>query len=128
MNLGATLPINLYLQVRDGSTPVINAISVVITSYSIHYTKLYEVFDPLSLEDVWVQKRWERIVLRATRPCRATPIQTQDSGEAFVLGLLGFVPVHLAGRLIDAETNLNPVQRPASSVGVEQLYLHEAKA
>jgi spermidine/putrescine transport system permease protein len=26
----ATLPINLYLQVRDGSTPVINAISVLM--------------------------------------------------------------------------------------------------
>ncbi len=26
----ATLPINLYLQVRDGSTPVINAISLLL--------------------------------------------------------------------------------------------------
>jgi spermidine/putrescine transport system permease protein len=28
----ATLPVNLYLQVRDGSTPVINAISFLLIS------------------------------------------------------------------------------------------------
>lgn len=30
-----TLPINLYLQVRDGSTPVINAISLLIIGSSL---------------------------------------------------------------------------------------------
>jgi len=39
----ATLPINLYLQVRDGSTPVINAISflLIVTTSIIAVTNLY---------------------------------------------------------------------------------------
>ncbi len=39
----ATLPINLYLQVRDGSTPVINAISflLIITTSLVAVTNLY---------------------------------------------------------------------------------------
>ncbi len=39
----ATLPINLYLQVRDGSTPVINAIALllIITTSTLAVTNLY---------------------------------------------------------------------------------------
>jgi len=39
----ATLPINLYLQVRDGSTPVINAIALIliVTTSTIAVTNLY---------------------------------------------------------------------------------------
>jgi len=39
----ATLPINLYLQVRDGSTPVINAISflLIVTTSIVAVTNLY---------------------------------------------------------------------------------------
>ena len=39
----ATLPINLYLQVRDGSTPVINAISflLIVTTSTLAVVNLY---------------------------------------------------------------------------------------
>ena len=39
----ATLPINLYLQVRDGSTPVINAISflLIVTTSTLAVINLY---------------------------------------------------------------------------------------
>ncbi|MBN2299535.1 MAG: ABC transporter permease subunit, partial [Deltaproteobacteria bacterium] len=39
----ATLPINLYLQVRDGSTPVINAISflLIVCTSTVALTNLY---------------------------------------------------------------------------------------
>jgi spermidine/putrescine transport system permease protein len=46
----ATLPINLYLQVRDGSTPVINAISFLM----IAGTSL------LALVNLWVSRRGDR--------------------------------------------------------------------
>ena len=36
----STLPVEIYTAIRKGFTPEINA--AVITSYSIHYTKLYE--------------------------------------------------------------------------------------
>ena len=39
----ATLPINLYLKVRDGSTPVINAISflLIVTTSTLAVINLY---------------------------------------------------------------------------------------